>query len=108
MHNVLIKIGWVPGWLPCIRCSYLFDPAGEYYRRDRYETTTSGTRRTGRHAVRTAEQCAQHGSQSVEGGFTEEGSTTQAVQRTEAGRKETRFLTPRNLSRLLQTYLFTP
>src|ERR1019366_6045753 len=64
-----------------------------------HETTTSGTECTRRHASGTAEQCAQHGSQGVEGGFTEEGSTAQAGQRKEAGHEETRFLTPRNLSR---------
>src|ERR1019366_9685435 len=57
-----------------------------------HETTTSGTECTRRHASGTAEQCAQHGSQGVEGGFTEEGSTAQAGQRKETRRKTPRFL----------------
>jgi hypothetical protein len=63
-----------------------------------YETCTERTRR---HTDRTAEQCAQHGSEGVEGRLAEEGSTAQARQRKEAGHEEMRFLTPDNLSRLL-------
>jgi len=55
--------------------------------------------RAGRHAGGTAEQCAQHGSEGVKGRLAEEGSTAQAGQRKKAGREETHFLTPRNLSR---------
>jgi hypothetical protein len=96
-----------PDCVPCVRCSYSLDSE----MRDlllgvlwRHETVTCCTKRIGRHASRTAEQRTQHGSQSVEGRLAEEGSTTQASQRKQAGREETRFLAPRNLSRLLETY----